>query len=215
MSETRELTLNRLSSSAVRRGSGRDWEEWLELLDRAGARDWDHKQIVAHLEREHPEVESGWWRQSITVGYEKARGKRVLGQTADAGFEVGVSRTFAAPPARVWEVIVARSDLWLGAGSLPLEARQPYRVEGIDGGTVEGEVRVVKPGDRIRMTWRPEGWAKAAVLQLSLSPTSSGKTALTAHMEKLPDAEAREGMRERLRRALEGLQEAAGPGGSG
>ena len=35
---------------------------------RRGARDWEHKEIVAYLEREHPEVISGWWRQSIAVG---------------------------------------------------------------------------------------------------------------------------------------------------
>ena len=101
-SEQQELTLGRVSSAAVRKATGRGWEEWLGVLDAAGAADWDHGQIVAYLEHEHPEVGSGWWRQSITVGYEQARGKRVVGQTADAGFQVGVQRSVAATAAHAW-----------------------------------------------------------------------------------------------------------------
>ena len=66
-----------------------------------------------------------------------------------------------------------------------------------------GEVRVVKPGERLRMTWQPDGWAAPATLQLTLSESASGKTTITAHLEKLPDADAREAMRERWREALE------------
>jgi hypothetical protein len=80
-----ELTIGRISSESVREATGRGWEEWLEILDGAGARDREHKGVVAHLRSEHPEV-SSWWRQALTVGYEQARGKRVAGQTADARF---------------------------------------------------------------------------------------------------------------------------------
>ena len=76
----------------MREATGRGWEEWLESLDAAGALDWEHKEIVAYLEREHPEVTSGWWRQSIAVGYEQARRKLQVGETADAGYQVGVQR---------------------------------------------------------------------------------------------------------------------------
>ncbi len=68
-SEQKELTLGRLSSETVREATARGWEEWLEVLDAAGAADWAHGQIVAHLEREHREATTSWWRQSITVGY--------------------------------------------------------------------------------------------------------------------------------------------------
>ena len=61
-SEQKELTLVRLSSETVREATGRGWEEWLEALDAAGAADWNHGQIVAHLEREHREATTSWWR---------------------------------------------------------------------------------------------------------------------------------------------------------
>ena len=61
----------------------------------------------------------------------------------------------------------------------------------------------MKPGDRLRMTWQPDGWQAPATLQLALSQSGSGKTAIHAHLEKLPDADTREAMRKRWREALE------------
>ena len=200
-----ELTLGRVSSASIRAATGRGWEEWIEALDAAGAAAWDHKEIVAHLERAHPEVSSGWWRQSITVGYEQARGKRVVGETADAGFEVGVRRTVAATADEAWELITTRPELWLGEGaSVAFDKGAVYDVPpGDDGPGASGEVRVVKPGDRLRMTWQPEGWPAPATLQVTLSESAPGRTAIGIHLERLPDAAAREAMRSRWRDALE------------
>ena len=59
------------------------------------------------------------------------------------------------------------------------------------------------------MTWQPEGWPATATLQLTLSESTSGKTAINAHLEKLPDADAREAMRKRRREALERIATAS------
>jgi hypothetical protein len=58
---------------------------------------------------------------------------------------------------------------------------------------------------KTRLTWQPAGWEEPATVQLTISESASGKTAIQAHMEKLPDAEAREAMRERWREALSRL----------
>ncbi len=59
------------------------------------------------------------------------------------------------------------------------------------------------------MTWQPEGWTAPATLQLTLSESGSGKTAIHAQLEKLPDADAREAARKRWREGLERLATAA------
>jgi uncharacterized protein YndB with AHSA1/START domain len=200
--------LARISSESVREATGRDWDDWLRTLDEAGAADWSHPEIVAYLRREHGGATSAWWRQSLTVGYEQARGKRVAGETADAGFQVGVQRTVAATAAEAWDVIASRPDLWLGEGVvLPLAEGRRYEVA-----DAAGEIRVVKPAKRLRLTWQPEGWAAPATLQLTLSEPRSGKTAVSAHLEKLPNAEAREAMRARWRETLERLTAAIAEG---
>ncbi|MBA0125865.1 SRPBCC domain-containing protein [Haloechinothrix sp. YIM 98757] len=193
-----EPTSGRVSSPALRAATGMGWTDWLATLDSAGAEQWDHKRIVGHLEQEHAETTTAWWRQSIAVGYEQARGTRVPGQTADAGFQVGVQRSLPASRSAVWECLVTRPELWLGPGAaVTFEPGARYRVTGgTDTPPAHGEIRVVKPEHRIRMTWQPDGWQAPATLQLTLAAAASGKTRLTVHVEKLPDATARTRMRE-------------------
>lgn len=164
-----------------------------------------------YLERDHLEATWGWWRQSITVAYEQARGKRAVGETASTGFQVGVHRSVAATATEAWELITSRPELWLGEGaSVAFDEGDKYEVPPRNGAQgASGQIRVVKPGDRLRMTWQPKGWPAPATLQLTLLESGSGKTAIHAHLEKLPDADAREAVRERWREALERIAAAA------
>ena len=52
------------SDEAVVRATGKPWAEWLAILDTAGGREMNHKQIVAHLQA-HTDV-SSWWQQQLT-----------------------------------------------------------------------------------------------------------------------------------------------------
>ncbi|WP_164014109.1 DUF1801 domain-containing protein [Pyxidicoccus trucidator] len=197
------LITDRVTDSAVKEATGRDWKGWMRALDTAKAGELNHKQLVAHLARE---VESTWWQQSIAVAYEQARGKRVVGETAATGFQVGVVRTLPMGAEELWELIATQAERWLGAGAtLILKPGEDYEVPKRRGSPgVRGEVRVVKSGQRLRMTWQPDGWKKPATLQLTLMPKARG-VAVNVHMEKLPDAKAREAMREHWSGVLEGL----------
>ncbi len=197
------LITGRVTDSAVKEATGRDWKGWMRALDAAGAGELNHKQLVAHLARE---VESTWWQQSISVAYEQARGKRVVGETADMGFQVGVVRTLPMGAQELWKLVATQAERWLGAGAtLTLKPGAGYEVPKRRGAPgVRGEVRVVKPGQRLRMTWQPDGWKKPATLQLTLVPKARGAS-FHVHMEKLPDAKAREAMREHWARVLEAL----------
>jgi len=55
-----------------------------------------HKESAAILHEKH--AVPGWWAQSITVGYEQARGLRQVNQQA-SGFTANVSRTLPAAAA--------------------------------------------------------------------------------------------------------------------
>ncbi len=203
------LMLSRLSSDKVREATGRGWEEWLDVLDAAGATGLDHKGIVTYLEQHHPETDS-WWRQSIAVGYEQERGMRKLGETA-SGFQVSVQRSLPGDAEAVWRRIEAAPESLFG-GSLELTEGAPYEVPGGEGAmAASGEVRVVKPGDRIRMTWQPVDWEAPALVQVTLLESASGKTAINVLIEKLPDAERREVARAHWRSALERLVAAESP----
>ncbi|MET8357296.1 hypothetical protein [Micromonospora sp. NPDC005171] len=91
----------RIADDLIRDRTGRGWDQWFTLLDAASASEWTHTRIARHLATEH-EV-PGWWAQTITVGYEQARGLRAPGQRRGGGFEAGASRTVAVPARRLFE----------------------------------------------------------------------------------------------------------------
>ena len=197
-------SLGGVSSQAVFRATGKSWEEWLQVLDRAEAREMNHRQIVALL-AEDPGLSSGWWQQTIAVGYEQARGLRTAGQTAGAGFQIGVQKTLPVALELAWDRLVdgPGRDLWLG----PVEG-----LEMVKGGkyrTAEGfsgEVRSVSAGERVRLTWQNRDLAGPSTLQVTLVP-SGDKTSVRFHQERLSNQEERELMRRHWRRVLEKLQE--------
>jgi uncharacterized protein YndB with AHSA1/START domain len=203
MARTGGLMLERIAPESLREATGRDWDGWLATLDAVGAMDWGHGDIVAYLGREHGDATTSWWRQSIAVGYEQARGRRVVGETRETGFQLGVQRTVAASLEDTWSVLVSRMELWLGEGTVALEEGEQYEVAG-----ASGEIRVVRPRERLRLTWQADAWPGPATLQLTLAESASGKTTIQAHLERLPDAEAREAMRARWRQALARLASA-------
>lgn len=57
----------------------------------------EHKDIALWLRENH--IESGWWSQMVTVGYEQARGLRQKHEKP-TGFDVGRSKTFPVPDGR-------------------------------------------------------------------------------------------------------------------
>jgi uncharacterized protein YndB with AHSA1/START domain len=128
--------------------------------------------------------------------------ERPVGLTRDAGWEVGASRTFPVAPDDAWEAVLSPAGvaLWLGEGAAPLAAGACYETR--DG--TEGEVRSLRPGDRVRLTWRPAGRAESAIVQVVLRPAASG-CSVRFHTERLHDAEEREKMRRHWRDVLDRL----------
>jgi len=184
--------------------TGRTKDQWYELLDQAGAKDWPHKDIARWLWENHPN--KGWWCQMITVQYEYARGKRVVGETAAAGFEIGVTKTIKADPEQVWRFLTSPegTKLWLGpTNKLEFVLNEPYRA----GGT-HGAIRTVKHGERIRLTYQPKGFKEPSTLQLTVTPRQSAHgTCIGFHQEKLANARVREQMRAHWQRVLDEIEQ--------
>lgn len=126
---------------------------------------------------------------------------RVVGLTADAGYQIGVRRTLPIDRDRAWDFLLSPEGLrlWLGnVTDLDLQVGAVYSsVEGIT-----GEFRVVKPKEQLRLTWKPKGWEKPSTLQIRLLSSRPDKTTISFHQEKLSDAAARERMKERWEEAL-------------
>jgi uncharacterized protein YndB with AHSA1/START domain len=191
-----------ISDDAVRAATGRTPGEWEAQLDARGAADLSHQEIVAHLQELG--VESGWWRQMVTVDYERRKGRRSVGQTAATGFEIGVRRTLPVSLDDAWALLTSDDGVrtWLGGAAPRWEKGEKYALK--DGAA--GEVRVFKPGSHLRITVQPQGWPRASTLQVRVMPSGEQKTVISFHQEHLPGAAEREQRRKFFEAALDTLQ---------
>jgi uncharacterized protein YndB with AHSA1/START domain len=89
-----------MSDEAIKKNTGRDWREWVAVLDGVHAAEMPHREIAQYV---HSLGTPGWWSQSVTVGYERIRGLRAIGQRRGGSYEASKSRTFAAPVAKVYK----------------------------------------------------------------------------------------------------------------
>jgi hypothetical protein len=104
------------SDAAVRAKTGRTWAGWVEALDAAGAHAWSHRDIARHLGAEHGV--GPWWCQAVTVGYERIRGLRDVGQRPGGAYEANKSRTFAVGVSTLYGMFrdARRRKRWLPEG---------------------------------------------------------------------------------------------------
>ena len=156
-----------VSSEAMVRGSGRNHEEWFALLDAWGATERRHTDIATWLRETHGV--GGWWAQSITVDYERARGMRARHQMG-AGFSVSATRTVNADAERLLAAFTdaSRRRRWLPGASMrqrPTRAALTARFDWAD------------PPSRVVVT---------------VVPKEPGKATVAVQHEQLPDAEAAE-----------------------
>ena len=200
----RDLRPGGMSDEAVARATGRDWNEWLRFLDDLGAHELNHKEIVA-LIAGPGQLSNGWWQQSIAVGYEQARGLRVVGQTSAGGFQIGVQRTLSVPVDMAWDLLTEGPGraIWLGTvDNLEFQKGERYRTsEG-----VWGEIRSVAAAQRVRLTWHSPMLASPSTLQVYIAP-SGEKSSVRFHQERLSSLDERESMRQHWREVLERLSE--------
>lgn len=176
------VSLTGVTDDAMLLRTGRTIGAWLEILDAWGARERKHPEIASWLVREHGVA--GWWSQTITVGYERARGMRARHEQAD-GFAVGASRTIAAPVGRVTD---AFTDASLRSEWLP---DAPMRV------------RTATRGRSARFDWDEP----PSRLVLSLVDKGGAKSQVSVSHERLPDAATGERMKAMWRDRLSALKE--------
>lgn len=129
-----------------------------------------------------------------------------VGLTKDAGWQIGVSRVVRHPVEEVWDLLMSAEGLacWLGPGAeLPSTVGEAYAAH--DGTT--GELRSLRPHDRVRLTHQPPGQEHATTVQVALTPPASGPTGTTIrfHQERLTSAEERERQRAHWQGVVEDL----------
>jgi uncharacterized protein YndB with AHSA1/START domain len=192
-----------IGDDAVRKASGKGWQEWFRILDRFDARAKGHHAAACHLEEAH-EV-PGWWAQMITVQYERERGLRAVNQRMSGDYEVSVSRTIAAPRDRAWEAFAAARHLnrWFThRATQRFEEGGTYR----NGDGDHGEFRRIVPGKRIRFTWNSRHHRPGSLVEVRFDDKPRGKCSVTVQHMKLASAGEVEDLRGAWSGALDSLR---------
>jgi uncharacterized protein YndB with AHSA1/START domain len=182
----------KITDEAVKKATGKGWEEWVKILDKEGAEKLNHKEI-ARLLFDKGYIKSGWWCQSVTVGYEYAKGLRSVGETKTQGVEIGVSKTIPVRADKLWRYVFSNEGLKIWLGEIDGFKLEPgFKFQTKDG-TV-GEIRTVKANERIRISYLPKDFNKPSTLQIYFMQKID-KTSLGFHNEKLENKKMREIMK--------------------
>ncbi len=150
------------SDEIMKARTGCTWERWVKALDHVRAYEWTHRDISRHVHEKYKI--DGWWAQSVTVGYERIKGLRAIGQRRSGAWEASKSRTFTAPVDEIFRSFhdPRRRSRWM-TGAKPT-------------------VRSATPGKSVRMAW-PDGTSVVVLF----TAKGAAKSQVAIQHEKLPD----------------------------
>jgi hypothetical protein len=163
-------TLAGMSDGKIAEKTGRTWAEWMRTLDEEGASVMPHREIARLVHARHGIGD--WWAQTVTVGYERIKGLREIGQRRDGGYEVNKSKTFTVPVATLF-------------GAWAEEASRRRWLSGVN-----TTVRAARPPKSIRLQW-PDG----TVVMAMFSAKGNAKSAVAVTHTKLGDRAAADSLK--------------------
>jgi hypothetical protein len=151
-----------MSDATIKAKTGCTWERWVRALDHAGAHEWSHRAIADYVHQKYKVP--GWWTQAVTVGYERIKGLRAIGQRRGGEYEASKSKVIAAPLGRLYRAFhdARTRRRWLG--------------------DVKLTVRTATPEKSMRVTW-PD----ATSVELYFVGKGSAKSQVVVQHRKLAD----------------------------
>lgn len=203
--------IGRVASKSVLKHTGKDWDQWVHILEQAGARAWIHKDIAAYLNKKYDL--NWWWTHIVTTGYEVYIERKAAGRNLKGEYQITTTKTFKVDGKQVWKFMASSEgiQIWLAPMSkFQLSPKSVFERE--DG--IYGEIRTMKAPERVRFTWRDGDEGKPTVVQVFVSHRKNGTSILCFNHEKLTDGRIKEQLREHWRSVLEQIY-AAVPGADG
>ncbi|WII73843.1 hypothetical protein QJS83_08125 [Bdellovibrio sp. 22V] len=184
-----------VTTETVLKSTGKTWDQWIEILNKAGAKSWQHKEIAAYLKNKRRL--KGWWHQWVAIGYETAVGMRAPGRNLKGEYSITVTRTVHVDHKIIWKMMMSEEGLAIWLKPVSKFTLQPKAHFETDAG-VFGEIRTMLANRRVRFTWQEGDWDKGTVVQMYLIPLRNkpGSTIICFMHEKLRDGRMRDPLRE-------------------
>jgi hypothetical protein len=173
------------SEAVIKERTGRSWKEWVQALDWHGAEKLPHREIAEIVKREFNVAD--WWTQTVTVGYERIKGLRVIGQRRDGSYEASKSRTFGVPVKTLFEAWATTRTRrrWLNEAAVKVR-----------GATSPKSMRL--------------GWSDDTIVVVGFLPKGKSKSAVAVQHTKLPSRDAADRFKKYWSERLDVLEELLG-----
>jgi len=175
------------SDAILKQRTGCDWARWVKALDSAGAHAWSHREIARYVQQKYQTP--SWWAQTVTVGYERIKGLRAMGQRRDGSYEASKSKTFGVPVSRLYQ---AFRDSRLRSRWLP---------------AVKLTVRTATRNKSMRITWQD-----GTSVEVGFTGRGPGKSQVTIQHTRLSNSGGVERMKEFWAERLAALAEVLAEG---
>jgi len=155
-----------MSDAVIKENTGCTWERWVKALDHHKADQMAHREIAKLVSTKYKV--RPWWTQAVTVGYERIRGLREIGQQRDGFYEANKTKTIGVPAAKAFRAFThaPTRKRWLPA---PLT------------------IRTTVLNKTVRMTWEDGSSVEAYFV-----PKGAGKTQIAIQHRKLANKTAAE-----------------------
>jgi len=192
---------NPVSAQAVRKATGKSWEEWFTLIDKFGGAAKGRKAINELLYNKN-KVDP-WWTTTIVVEYERAR-KVAEKDGHPKGYTICATKAIQAKPQHLFDAFAKPAALsrWFGAGT-KLDFREGGAFSNADGN--RGTLKKINPGKALRFTWEGERHAPVETVEVKFQPSGAKCTVMITH-DRLQDRDTADGMRAAWGAALDTLK---------
>lgn len=196
--------IGKVTTASVLKHTGKDWDFWIKTLENQSARGWTHKEIVSFLKKKYKL--NLWWQQGVATGFEIYIGRKQEGQNEKGECLTTTTCTLHVDAKEVWKLLSSAEgiSIWLKpVNNFSLKVKKVF--ERADG--TFGEIRTMKVGERIRLTWQESNWEKPSVVQVFLVAKAKGKSILVFNHEKLQSQSFRAQMKEHWKQVSVELKE--------
>lgn len=204
--------IGKVSSASVEKATGKSWDQWVAILEKAGARGSTYQEIVALLKKKHKL--GPWWQHGVAMGYEIAIGRRIEGQNAKGEYSVTATKSLRIDAKKAWKYFVSKEGIAIWLQPLfEVEIKPKSMFETQDG--YFGEIRTVaKPVQnpskktakierRVRLTWQDPNWDSSTAVEVIIVSRANGNSIVAFNHGKIKDLRIQAKLRARWRKALD------------
>ncbi|CAN5671173.1 hypothetical protein BH10BDE1_BH10BDE1_16380 [soil metagenome] len=189
-----------MTSASVEKNTGRGWDEWIVLLDKAGARSMSHGEIAKLLKTKFKQPP--WWQLNVALGFQYHTGQKMIGVNTKGQYTVAIGRTLPLSQKTLWKWITSEEGqaIWLKPLSTVMFSKGvEFEVEG----GVFCQVRTLKAPQRIRFSWHDTDWEKPTFVQVAFHPRPGDKCGFGVSHDGIKDARTKERLKEMWRAQLD------------